>query len=732
MEVATILTPQYRNVPDCIKYFQDIPGMTPMEIGLPDPPNLSDIRNYNLPTSDQMWRRTPMPDKLKKLSYEFALKEAAKPKSQRGTGGGHSDLFTHMMINKKLYEEEWEFIDEQFRLKDEGMWFYNHGKVQHITGNHWFYTHEWNMSKDDGGSGHPDFYVKDSNYWHFQQAALLDPNCCGMGELTRRRDGKSYRAGCAAYYNTSFNYGKFAGFQSKTKDDAQEMFHKTVVEAWKKLPFYFQCIFNNSSDPKMKLSFYAPVIKGADVIAQMVTTISLESWMEARSSDKSAFDGAKLHFGVLDEVGKTKEKECDIYDRSHTIKKCLQDGPRFIGFDIHTSTVEDMVKDGGANYKKFWDDSDWGKKNILGQTKSGRWRYFLPAYDGYVVNKYGESDMEEGRRLLQIERDDYADDPEELVKIIRKNPFTPAEAFRIGGGGCPFNAIIIHTRMEQLERWKDATKPGNFEWLNDEPGGVQIGDPQKIFRPGKVVWQPSKAGEFNCSYLFSDPKEANRQFSDDGLIVPGNTELFIGGGDPYAYRKTLLKKRSDGGGVIYMKWNPAIDNPHKDIADWETARFIIDYSDRPRTPEIYCEYMLKMCIYYGCQMFPEINVPMLWDYFIDRGYGGFLQYRIDPKTGKFLKTPGARTNEEIGEAIFQSFRTQIERHGMRERHWNILDQCLEIESPDQMTMFDLFTAGGYSLLGNKKPILQEEKESINLENYHPMFVIKAGETIRVI
>ena len=153
-----------------------------------------------------------------------------------------------------------------------------------------------------------------------------------------------------------------------------------------------------------------------------------------------------------------------------------------------------MEKDGGANFKKIWDDSDFGKRNELGQTKSGNWRYFTPGYDGYVVNEYGESDIEEGRRLLEIERADYADNPEELIKIIRKAPFTPSEAFRTGGAGCPFNAITIHTRMNMLEHWKNATVEGGFHWEKDEPGGIATGDETKTFRQGKVIWEPEIGG----------------------------------------------------------------------------------------------------------------------------------------------------------------------------------------------------------------------------------------------
>jgi len=106
-----------------------------------------------------------------------------------------------------------------------------------------------------------------------------------------------------------------------------------------------------------------------------------------------------------------------------------------------------------------------------------------------------------------------------------------------------------------------------------------------------------------------------------------------------------------------------------------------------------------MCVYYGVQMFPEINVPFLWDYFDERGYGGYLLYKVDPKSFEFSKTPGGSSSDKIKQDIFTEYMTWIENEADKETHVEILEECRDIEGPEDMTNHDLFTAGGYALLG---------------------------------
>jgi hypothetical protein len=199
--------------------------------------------------------------------------------------------------------------------------------------------------------------------------------------------------------------------------------------------------------------------------------------------------------------------------------------------------------------------------------------------------------------------------------------------------------------------------------------------------------------------------ESNKFVIKDGLKVPTMKHLFIAGGDPYKYNITKGKKSeiSDGAGSVFRKFNPAIDHPDMSPEKWQTDDFCCTYSNRPADKKIYGEDMIMMCVYFGCEMFPEINVDFLWDYFEERGYKGYLYYQLDRKTRKRSKTPGATTNVNMQESIFAEMGSWIERRGKYTKHDEVIYQCREIV--DDMNPFDLFVASGYALVGNKKPEL---------------------------
>jgi len=134
-----------------------------------------------------------------------------------------------------------------------------------------------------------------------------------------------------------------------------------------------------------------------------------------------------------------------------------------------------------------------------------------------------------------------------------------------------------------------------------------------------------------------------------------------------------------------------------------------------------------MCVYYGVQMFPEINVDLLWDYFEQRGYSAFLLYRVDPKTFQQAKTPGVNTSEKIKQDIFGEFMNFIEFEADEENHIELLEECRDIAGPEEMTDFDLFTAAGYALLGTAgiyDEIEELEKEKVDISNFHRKRVYK--------
>lgn len=655
-----ILVPKYTDFKKEIILFEDIEDMTPVKIILPDPPNKNKVINYRRPTSSQMWEKMSLPKSF-----------------QRFKNWPKESIYNH------LSADEHEFIQGEYKKLDEGYWFYNNGELIWITNHHYLFLNWW---KIDIGS--PEY--RDANrrfFLHFNKIEN-DPRCYGIIEMTNRRDGKSVRAGVIAYSRTFSYNNRYAGIQSKTNSDAEKFFQKTIVSPWRKLPFFLKPNFDNSNNPRSEMRFYAPTAKGKEAQLKLGTEVSLESWIEARPSVTTAFDGEKLHTSIDDESGKTVE--VSVADRWDIKKVCLEQGREIIGKAINTTTVEEMEKGGGKAFKILWDGSDPAKVNELGTTESGLHRHFTPAYDGFLVDKYGRSLIPESIAFLQKERDGLRNNPHKLSALKRKKPFTIKECFRSMGKECYFDIEIIDQRLEFFTFENPYVTYGNFKWKDDKP------DTEVIFVPSS-----KEHGKFHVSYLFEKPSDSNKYLMRGGKRFPNNTSWGMAGADPFKYSVTLGSQKSNGAGAVFMNRDLVIDPDEKDVSKWETDRFCCSYNYRPKDKKIYGEDMLMMSVYYGVFMFPETDVDLIWEYFKERGYDGYLYYQKDPSSGRLSKHPGAHTNDRTKEAIFAEVDSYVERRGAYERHPEILEAFRDADYND-LSPHDLFVGCGYAIYGAKK------------------------------
>jgi hypothetical protein len=91
-------------------------------------------------------------------------------------------------INNQNFKERWyDYIDSEFKYREEGFFFYNNGKPTYITGTHYMYL-QW--SKIDVGA--PDFRESNRLFFIFWEACKADPRCYGMCYLKNRRSGFSF------------------------------------------------------------------------------------------------------------------------------------------------------------------------------------------------------------------------------------------------------------------------------------------------------------------------------------------------------------------------------------------------------------------------------------------------------------------------------------------------------------------------------------------------------------
>lgn len=666
-----ILLPKYKNYASEIVLFDDIEDMTPVVINLPEPPDLKKIANYNLPQAKQKFYRTELPKK-----------------------------FNQLPISDRMA-----FINQEWKRRVHGYWFMNNGEITWISGTNYLFLNWWITL-----SGYMDYRDVQREFFLHWWKAENDPTCMGLIEITRRQAGKSAKAGCIFYDRGTKKAGIHCGLQSKTDQDAVDFFRKFIVSPWRRLPYFFQPNCSNSSNPKEELKFFAPpkTGKGSKIDGEYIQQVELQSLIDCKPSLEIAYDGQTLDTYIGDEEGKVKDVKVDI--RWEKVKPCMEFNGTIRGKSLHTSTVEEMEKEGGKNYKIIWDASRFYKKDsngivvsaldARGRTESNLWQHFTPAYRGYIMDEFGNSLIEESKKDIQHSFDSVKDKPNLLAERRRKNPFTIKDCFRTHDKDCNFNATILENRIDEFKDGNKFIQTYNLEWVD----GIKF---------GTVVCIPHAQGKFRMSKTLS-PKEANKFMMSGGIKLPTNKNKFIAGSDPFKYKEVNGGKGSGGGGAVFMRLDVTIDREDIDIKDYKTHTFCCTYLNRP-SPQEYAEDMLKMCIYFGCEMHTEINVPLIWDYFDINGYQGYLFHRKDRKTKEFVRNPGETTITSVQEQIYLEFDDYITYHGSREYHTEILKQCLEIEQ--DMGKFDLFVAAGYCLLANRREVTTETEKVIELEKF---------------
>lgn len=698
---------------DTFVIVNDDPDLKPIKIPLPECPDITTIDGYGLKPEDQVFTRKELPARLKELQK--------RKYTEPDDNGKRSELTPRMKIeilgkNPKYYASEIEFIQNEWFKRENIYWFFNNGKPTCITGDHYFNCAYWTI---DGAC--PDFRIRDWKWFWFWDFVYNDNNCYGFNYPKPRREGATTKVSCIRWNHAArFPYYK-TGLQSKVESDAAKVHEMHVREPGKLIPFFFQPVQYGKINNISEIKFFTPEARThPDYGAR-----ALNSIIDYESSGEKAYDGTKQNLIHNDEIGKTEE--ANVKMRVAIQKPCLMHIERRSnkkGKMINTSTVDEMEKGGGSQFKSVCDDSDYYKRNKNGQTDTGLYNLFLSASEGLeetnpktgepFIDKYGYCDKEEVIAFLTNQRESLrkAGRIIEYIELCRQFPLTWKDCWKTSAKMCRFNLIILQDRIDYYSTGNDEVVKGNFEWL----GGNKF---------GKVYFNPCKEGRWTISYQFKDFAFANRQYFMDGHLYPNNKMKFIAGADAFRY-STIKKsdKLSDGGGAVYYKFDRLVDHVGKDPALMESDRFVATYSYRPPTTEEYCEDMLKMCIYYGCEVFPENNVNIVSDYFRQNGFLGYLYFKFDDVRGVFGDQPGHHTGTATKETMFGVLTTHIERNGHREKHDELLKELKEME--DDFGPFDMATAASLALIGagNSELYSDEPDTPLELSDFLPQYDIR--------
>ena len=536
------------------------------------------------------------------------------------------------------FKETWyDYIDLEFKRREEGFWYINKDKPVFLTGTHYMYL-QW--SKIDVGQ--PDFRESNRLFFIFWEACRADNRCYGMCYLKNRRSGFSFMASGETVNMATMSTDARFGILSKSGADAKKMFTDKVVPISVNYPFFFKPIQDGMDRPKTELAYRVPASKFTR--RSIVSTdkpedlAGLDTTIDWKNTGDNAYDGEKLRLLVHDESGKW-ERPNDIQNNWRVTKTTLRLGSRIIGKCMMGSTSNALDK-GGRNFKKLYDDSNVTKRNANGQTRSGLYSLFIPMewnYEGYI-DSYGypvfdtPSEKVHGPHGTPIkigvieywnnEVEGLKDDQDGLNEFYRQFPRTTKHAFRDESKMSLFNLTKIYQQIDYNEEATAASvvTRGNFQW-------------ERGIKDTRVIFSPSKQGRF---YITWTPpiNLQNRFIIKNGIKYPGNEHMGAFGCDSYDISGTVDGRGSNGSLHGLTKFS--MENAPAD-------HFFLEYIARPQTAEIFFEDVLMACIFYGMPILAENNKPRLLYHFKRRGYRGFSINRPDKLYAKL-----SVTEREIG------------------------------------------------------------------------------------
>jgi len=131
-------------------------------IVLPAQPPKKEIAGHGRPDHLQLWERIPMPKELSRIKSMDEWGEMPREFRQKFSS----------------------YIEEEFRRRRDGFWFYNAGVPTYITGRHYMML-QWTRMD----IGHPSYLEFQRNIFLHLAACEADPRCIGQLYTKCRRSG---------------------------------------------------------------------------------------------------------------------------------------------------------------------------------------------------------------------------------------------------------------------------------------------------------------------------------------------------------------------------------------------------------------------------------------------------------------------------------------------------------------------------------------------------------------
>lgn len=691
---------------------------------IPPVPDKSQILFHNLSKAEQYWRRIPIPSSFSELFREEA---SVRRQEQALVDSGDREKVTY--VNPTLER----FRRQEFYRRKWGVWFYNNGEPTYLTGHHYWYLQYCKADHKRNG-GFPLYYRFSRDTFYFRQYAEDKPTSLGYAIVGPRGTGKSQEELACITNNMLVKHDATAVLQSKNfeKDAKGVLFKSKLVPLFNALPEFFKPVNSHGSNPESGLAFNRPAVKGkAAQDVKYGPDLELNSYIFPVMPGEKVLDSDTAAEIFEDEFGKTDEAVADVHERHKVNLRVVWRNHQKVGLLRKTSTVEKM-KDGGAAAHKLYKDSNPKLLDKNGQTISKILRYFISSLDTDTspdcCDVYGNVDRvkanEKIENALELIKHDYI----AVSSEMRKMPRNEAEAFIPDQSRSLFNIQKMTNRINVIrnEMPKKPYVRGNLYWIKDEFG--------------PVWWErDDHAGRFNWAWFpnefsqIKNPDEAkilNNIYKEYGydvhgksriLTYPKNDHLFRIGADPIKYSKTKDPRASKQGMHGFRLYDINVDYNGKDPAKWESHNFIFEYIHRPEDPRTSFEDAAKACIFLGCKMLPEKNIPSLNEYFENNGLQHMMYY---PKNAiddgldiqKNSDDAGLASTTEVIDHYVRSLIAFINKHIDRMPFDDTIEDWMSFDSSNP-TPSHATVSSGFTLVHAEKKAEIEEKSEGTLEDW---------------
>jgi len=675
----------------------DVFEVANIKIGLPEiPQNRSKILNYFLPCANQKWKREEIPQGLTEDNW---------------------------------WEERFsDYITEQFRKREEGVFIYLNGKLVYLTGTYWHFL-QWYREEAE----YPNLRIIQNELMIFWEACKADQRCYGMNYVKNRRFGASALGNNELLEAGSIHENKILGMISKKGSDAKKIFNR-LVRAFKRYPPFYKPETDGSYTPKTELVF-TEQNKRRKIGEHVREGQGLDTIISWHNTELNAMDGEKIFRSLLDESGKYPP-EVPFSTYWYIVKTSHRIGSNIVGKSMVVSTVNAMKK-GGAEFKKIWDDSHPLERNQNGQTKSGLYRIFIDSalclegfFDSYgfsIVDDPAQpirNDLEKmitqgSVTFLKNEMQSLREDPEKQNEFLRQFPRTERDAFRDQAEDCWFNLMKLQEQLEHNEfeledgqYGNQEVERGNFSWKHGN-------------QDTEVIWNPDpERGRFWIAKNYHPPKEIRNikeQKNIHGVLAyaPINSHIGCIGVDPYNRSRTTDGRGSKGSIHLCTKYN---------TAGFINNAFILEYIDRPQKIEIFYDDVIMAMVYFSMPILPELSSEKFSQFIIDRGYRHFVMNNpfkrwseLGPTEKEFGGIPAQDT--KVGERQYHAIESYIEDYigvarddsnrGIGEMGFmpfsRTLSQWKDVD-PQKRTKFDAYISSSLALLGNQSRLKMEVEE----------------------